>query len=207
MRAYYYVFQKLLPKTEFERNLLTLMTGSIVAQALPVAISPILTRLYSPEDFGIFALYMSCATIISILATGRYELAIMLPSNDIDALNLTALSAIISLFVSIICLIIIHFFHEQILNLLGNEEISQWLYVIPITVFLTGIYQSLNYWMNRKKHYANLSSNRMIKGTTSSATSIALGSSGFRQQGLILGDLMSLCASVLFLGMVFYKKY
>ena len=183
------------------------MTGSIVAQALPVAISPILTRLYSPEDFGIFALYMSCATIISVIATGRYELAIMLPSNDIDAINLTMLSAIISLFISILSLIILYFFHEQILTLLGNKEISQWLYIVPITVFLTGLYQSMNYWMNRKKHYANLSSSRIVKGSTSSAASIAFGFSGFRKQGLIMGEIISLFASVFFIGILFCKKY
>ena len=43
------------PKSEFSRNVLTLMTGTTIAQAIPIAISPILTRIYTPEDFGLFA--------------------------------------------------------------------------------------------------------------------------------------------------------
>jgi len=49
------LLKKLIPKGEFSKNVLTLMTGTTIAQAIPVAISPILTRLYTPEDFGVVA--------------------------------------------------------------------------------------------------------------------------------------------------------
>ncbi len=81
------MLNNLKPKSEFSRNVLTLMTGTTIAQAIPIAISPILTRIYTPEDFGVFALYMSVASLLSTLATGRYELAIMLPKKDEDAVN------------------------------------------------------------------------------------------------------------------------
>ena len=150
------LINKLKPKSEFNRNVLTLMTGTTIAQAIPIAISPILTRIYTPEDFGMFALYMSIASIIAIVATGRYELAIMLPKKDEDAINIVALSIIISFFVSFISLLIVFIFNTQITNILGNPEISIWLYFIPLTVLLTGIYQSFNYWSNRKKQYKRL---------------------------------------------------
>lgn len=90
------MLKKLKPQSEFSRNVLTLMTGTSIAQAIPLAISPILTRIYTPEDFGIFALYMSVASMIAVTATGRYELAIMLPKKDDDAMNIVALSIVIS---------------------------------------------------------------------------------------------------------------
>ncbi len=43
------------------------MTGTTIAQAIPVAISPILTRLYSPDDFGVLALFMSIPLIFSTM--------------------------------------------------------------------------------------------------------------------------------------------
>lgn len=89
---------KLKPKSEFSRNVLTLMTGTTIAQAIPIAISPILTRIYTPEDFGVFALYMAIASIVAVVATGRYEMAIMLPKKDSDAINIVALSILISFF-------------------------------------------------------------------------------------------------------------
>ena len=103
------MLNRLKPKSEFARNVLTLMTGTTIAQAIPIAISPILTRIYTPEDFGIFALYMSMASILSVVATGRYELAIMLPKKDEDAINIVALSLIISFLVSFIALLIVFF--------------------------------------------------------------------------------------------------
>jgi O-antigen/teichoic acid export membrane protein len=89
------MLNKLKPKSEFSRNVLTLMTGTTIAQAIPIAISPILTRIYTPEDFGVFALYMSVVSIVSVVATGRYELAIMLPKKDEDAINIVTLSEVV----------------------------------------------------------------------------------------------------------------
>ena len=87
-------------KSEFTRNVLTLMTGTTISLAIPIAISPVLTRIYTPQDFGVFTLYMAITTIIAVLVTGRYELAIMLPKKDENAVDILILSLIISLVVS-----------------------------------------------------------------------------------------------------------
>lgn len=179
---------KLKPKSEFSRNVLTLMTGTTIAQAIPIAISPILTRIYTPEDFGVFALYMSIASIISVAATGRYELAIMLPRKDDNAINIVALSIIISFFISFIALIVVFIFNTQITNLLGNPEITNWLYFIPVTVLFTGIYQGFNYWSNRKKRYKRLATSRVLQSATTATTNLGTGFGGFGSSGLILGS-------------------
>jgi O-antigen/teichoic acid export membrane protein len=184
------MINKLKPKTEFSRNVLTLMTGTTIAQAIPIAISPILTRIYTPEDFGVFALYMSIVSIVAVVATGRYELAIMLPKKDEDALNIIALSMIIAFFVSFITFLIVFLFNAQITDLLGNTEISSWLYLIPVSVLLTGVYQSLNYWFNRKKKYKVLAKNQVIKSTATSTTNLLLGFGGAGSSGLILGGVL-----------------
>ena len=90
------MLNKLKPKSDFTRNVLTLMTGTTIAQAIPVAISPLLTRIYAPEDFGVYALFISLATIFGSVANARYELAIMLPKKDEDAINIFALGFIIN---------------------------------------------------------------------------------------------------------------
>lgn len=184
------MLKKLKPQSEFSRNVLTLMTGTSIAQAIPLAISPILTRIYTPEDFGIFALYMSVASMIAVTATGRYELAIMLPKKDDDAMNIVALSIVISFFVSFITLLIVFSFNAQITHLLGNPEISFWLYFIPITVLLTGVYQSFNYWINRKKEYGRLATNKVIQSGTTAMVNLGMGFGGFGSSGLILGRML-----------------
>jgi len=101
------MLRKLIPQSRYARNVITLMTGTGLAQAIPVAISPILTRLYSPEDFGTFAVYMAVVSIASVLVTGRYELAIMLPKNDRDALHIVVLSAGLSCIISALLLLVV----------------------------------------------------------------------------------------------------
>uniref|UniRef100_UPI0040488285 lipopolysaccharide biosynthesis protein n=1 Tax=Aliarcobacter sp. TaxID=2321116 RepID=UPI0040488285 len=184
------MLNKLKPKSEFSRNVLTLMTGTTIAQAIPIAISPILTRIYTPEDFGVFALYMAIASIAAVIATGRYEMAIMLPKKDSDAINIVALSILISFFISFISLIIVFIFNSQITNLLNNPEISNWLYFIPITVLLTGIYQSFNYWSNRKKHYKRLAISRVVQSASTASANLGMGFGGLGSSGLIVGQVL-----------------
>jgi O-antigen/teichoic acid export membrane protein len=200
------LINKLKPKSEFSRNVLTLITGTTIAQAIPIAISPILTRIYTPADFGVFALYMSIASIMSVIATGRYELAIMLPKKDEDAINIVALSLMISFFISLVSLMIVFIFNSQITNLLGNHEISNWLYFIPITVLLTGIYQSFNYWSNRKKHYKRLALSRVLQSGTTSSANLGMGYYGFGSSGLILGGVLGQGIAVTMLAKVIWKE-
>lgn len=179
------------------------MTGTTIAQAIPIAISPILTRIYTPEDF---ALYMAIASILSVVATGRYEMAIMLPKKDEDAINIVALSIAISFFVSFIPFLIVFIFNTQITELLGNPEISNWLYFIPVTVLLTGIYQSFNYWSNRKKQYKRLATSRVIQSSAASATNLGMGFGGFGTSGLILGQILGQSVAATILGRVVWME-
>jgi O-antigen/teichoic acid export membrane protein len=184
------LLNRLKPKSEFSKNVLTLMTGTTIAQAIPIAISPILTRIYTPEDFGVFALFISIVSIFGSIANGRYELAIMLPKKDEDAINIVALSIIISFFVSFIAFLIVFIFNTQITNLLGNQEILNWLYFIPLTVLFTGLYQSFNYWLNRKKQYKRLATSRVVQTGTTATSNLSMGFCGFGSSGLILSGIL-----------------
>jgi O-antigen/teichoic acid export membrane protein len=182
------------------------MTGTTIAQAIPIAISPILTRIYTPEDFGVFALYMAIVSIIAVVATGRYEMAIMLPKKDSDAINIVALSILISFFVSFISLVIVFVFNSQITNLLNNPEISNWLYFIPITVLLTGIYQSFNYWSNRKKQYKRLATSRVVQSSTTASANLGMGFCGLGSSGLIVGQVLGQSISATILGKLIWNE-
>ena len=96
------MINKLKPKSEFSRNVLTLMTGTTIAQAIPIAISPILTRIYTPEEFGIFALYMAFISIGAAIVTGKYEMAILLPKRNEYAKYLVVISIFLTTCFSIL---------------------------------------------------------------------------------------------------------
>lgn len=175
----------------FLGNVLTLLTGTVVAQFIPIAVSPILTRIYTPDDFGMFALYTSIISVIAVIANARYELAIMLPKEEKEALSLLALSIVIAVLVSLFLFIVVLLFHDHIALLLGNPDISSWLYLIPFSILLTGIYQPFNYWSNRQEQYRRLASNRMYQSTVTAGANLVLGSAKEGAFGLIIGGLIA----------------
>ena len=178
-------------KSEFNRNVLTLMTGTTIAQAIPIAISPILTRIYTPEEFGVLALFVAITSIFGSVANGRYELALMLPKKDEDAINILALGFIINLFLSLFLLVIILIFHDYILSLLNNKEISPWLYLAPISIFLMGCFNLLNYYNNRKKYYKDLAKANVLKSIGMSTVQLLLGFLKAGVIGLISGQIFA----------------
>jgi len=185
------MINRLKPKSEFSRNVLTLMTGTTIAQAIPIAISPILTRIYTPEDFGVFALFVAVTAIFGSIANGRYELAIMLPKKDEDAINIFALGFIITSLISLVLLVLVVAFNDYLTKLLGNDEISVWLYFVPIAVFFTGLWNILNYFNNRKKQYKDLANATIIKSIVTAIVQLSVGFIKQGVSGLISGQIVS----------------
>mgnify|MGYP003601218860 CR=1 FL=1 len=194
------MIKKIFPKGQFTRNLITLMTGATIAQAVPLAIMPILTRIYSPEDFGLFAIYLAILSIISVAATGRYELSIMLPQEDADARILLQASVIIAFSISVILFILMILFAETLSIFLGNSDIEKWLYLIPVAIFMNGLYQALIYWTNRQKKFKDNAVSRVNQSL----------SQGFFQTffslvkqsgGLILGQTLGIFFGTLYLSL------
>lgn len=179
--------RRLIPQSAYARNVLTLMTGTTLAQAIPIAISPLLTRLYSPEEFGRFALYMAVASIASVLVTGRYELAILLPRQDKDALHITALATALSIAISALLFLVVLFFALPIAALLGDAALAPWLYWVPASTLLLGLYQSLNYWSNRKAQYKRLAISRTVQSGSAALAQLGIGYAGSGAVGLVGG--------------------
>ena len=192
------MIQKLKPKSEFSRNVLTLMTGTTIAQAIPIAISPILTRIYSPEDFGIFALYMSIVSIFGVIVTGQYELAIMLPKNEKDAFNIFYLSILLALVISCILLVIIIIFNQSITSLIDKPEISNWLYLIPISILFTGLFNSFNYLFNRNKEYKLLAKTKVTQSFVNSGSILTYGFFSLTSLGFISSYVIAQFIAILF---------
>jgi len=193
------MISKLKPKSEFTRNVLTLMTGTTIAQAIPIAISPILTRIYTPEDFGVFALYMSLLMIFGNLAAGRYEMAILLPKNNRDAKHIVVVAIILSFITSLIFFFLIVLFHKEIMGVLENNNISIWLYLLPLNIFLFSVASILYYWYNRKKEYKTLAHNQILKSSMQGIVNISVGYFSKITAGLISGTLLGTFISVIYL--------
>ena len=111
-------FSKVLPKNSFIRSVSVLVGGTATAQVIAILASPILTRLYSTEDFCLLAVYGSIIGIVGVIASLRYELAIPIAETDKEAASLVYLSGIILITVSIITGIVFYAFSSQLLGVL-----------------------------------------------------------------------------------------
>jgi O-antigen/teichoic acid export membrane protein len=167
------------------------MTGTIIAQAIPIAISPILTRIYTPEDFGVIALFLAIFGTFSVIINARYELAIMLPEKESDAINILALSFIINLIFSCVLMVFILVFHGSISEYLNNKDIDFWLYFIPITVFITGLFNALVVFNNRKKYYKDISHALITKSIVISVVQVSIGFIKNGATGLVSGYILA----------------
>lgn len=184
-------------KSEYTKNILTLITGTGVAQLIPIAVSPILTRLYSPEDFGLIALYLSLVSIITVLCTCRYEMALMLPKKDSEVNGVVKLITIMVVCSSLFFLFLFLFFSEKIALFLGNELLSNWLYLIPLSIVLTALFQVLNYLLIREEQFKNLASNKVVSSACNASAQLGVGYTLNSSWGLLLGHIANLSISIL----------
>jgi O-antigen/teichoic acid export membrane protein len=200
--------KKLLKKirgSEFNRNFLTLLSGSILTQLIPIVASVFLTRLYTPEDFGVLAIFNSLIIILTSIANLRYEFAIMLPKENEDAIAISFFAAIISFFFSILLLIVFVFFKDPILHFIGGEKLGDWLYLVPLTVFLNGIYNVLKNFTLRFKMYKTIANSSVIRSGSSALIQIEYGLLGMNKVGLILGVILSILFGNFRMAKLFYS--
>lgn len=189
--------------SEFARNSLTIFSGNVIAQAIPFMAEPVLARLYDPADFAVLAVYLSVANLFSIIATARYELAIMLPKEDRKAANVLGLSVLISFAVSALSFLIILLFNAKICKILNNQDVSSYLYLVPLSVLSVAWYQIFNYWNSRKKRFRNV----MFSKTTQSVSTVGFNLSlAIKSLGLVLGQFLGYLFGSFVLIFAFWRK-
>ncbi len=194
-------------KSKFSKNILTLVTGTAIAQAVPLALSPILTRLYTPEDFGFLAIYVSISVVFTVVISLKYDIAIIIPEKDEDSANITILSIVIASILSILIFINVFFFNDEMARFfVDNEEdvkiLSKWMYFIPLSTLFMGLFNAISFWFNRKALYKRMATSKVINTTGLTGIQIMSGALSSNPIGLLLGFVFGRLFSVLYL---FYK--
>jgi len=178
-------------KSEFSKNIITLLSGTVIAQAIPIAVMPILSRIYAPEDFGILAVFVSFTSVIGAIANARYEMAIVLPKEERDALALVLLGASIAFVFSVVFLAVVVVWGDFIAQLTKTPAIAPWLYFIPFSIFFIGLFNVLNYYNTRTKHFKIIARANVFKTLGLSVVNIFVGLLKQGPLGLILGQVFS----------------
>lgn len=200
---------KRLLTADFVRSISTVFFGTVLAQLIPVLAAPLLTRLYSPEDFGVFSSFLSVGLIFAAFSTGKFELAIMLPKLKGKAFYLFCLSVGSALVLNTVFFIIIAIFSKEISSILNNPKIEGYLYLCPVLALIVSIYVSGQYLANRDRQYIQIARSKVLQTFISTLFQL-LTAKSFGVLGLLGGQIVGQGLAVFALGkqtFFRYKKY
>jgi O-antigen/teichoic acid export membrane protein len=139
-----------------------MLAGNFSAQVIAFLASPVITRLYTPQDFGAMTLVFSMVSVLLVVASLRYDLAIVLPESEHRSLILVALSIFLCVAFSLFLAMIVCLFKHPISVVSKLSASENLLWFVPVGVFVGGILQILSYWFTREKAFSRLSWNQVI---------------------------------------------
>lgn len=179
-----------LPAGSFARNVGMLTGGTAFAQGLAVLALPLLTRLYSPEDFDLLAVYVAIIGIATVASCLRYNIAIPLPENDADGMTLLAVALISAIAVSAALALPVLLAPAYTAAVLGQPRLEPYLWMVPFGVLLASAYNALQYWSSRKKQFGLVARTRMTRAGGGIGTQAAIGAAAPSPFGLIFGHML-----------------
>ena len=175
----------------FVGDVLTLTAGTVAGRAIGVLAMPVVARLFAPEAFGTAAVFAALLAILGILASLRYDLAIVLPETDREAASLLCGSLLIvagfSLLTAVLCLSA----GRPLCQWLGVPQLLPFLWLLPLAVLLNGASLPLRYWNTRRRRFGLLASVHVVKPAVLGGMRIAAGLLGNNGPGALVRALVT----------------
>ncbi|CAM3957047.1 O-antigen/teichoic acid export membrane protein [Kerstersia gyiorum] len=140
-------------KNKFIRNVILIATGTAGAQIISIIFAPLITRLYGPEAFGVLGTFVAVLAIMTPIAALTLPIAIVLPKDDNEAVGIAKLSFFLSLILSLAVAIVIIVAENDLIRLMNLEDVSNYLLLIPVAMFLNALQQIIQQWLIRKKQF------------------------------------------------------
>jgi len=175
-------------KSSFIRDVGKLGGGAVLAQLVLVASSPILSRLYSPSDFGVLAQFTAILGIVSSIGCARYEAAIPLANDDAEGASVAAVGIIVlGSVIALICLVL-SLFGAHLTPRIAPQAPRLCAWLLPLALFGTSSYQIATYWAIRTKSYASVAGTKIYQAAVTSVVPMCLAAvPAIGPVGLLLG--------------------
>ena len=185
--------------SELVRNTTKLLSANVLAQVVGLLIYPVLTRMYSQDDFGLLSLFVSMGGVMALVATAEYQYSIVLPKEEKTAVGAWHMGGMILCCVTLLVALSIPF-APQIAALFKAPALSRWYWALPIYVFLMGLWALLNYWYSRHKMFGRIGTYQVTQSLVGAGAKAGFGASGFTGGGLIvsafLAPLTAICLNI-----------
>jgi len=179
-----------LRKSNFTRNVSLLVGGTIIGQLLAIICSPLLTRLYTPDYFGILSLYLAFINIVSVASALRYELAIVSSKTVLEARYVMILSLILSVITSLV--FSLGLFALIYYNLFDFNKLGYWTVWVSIpTLFFNSVFTILRYWYVKYGDFKVISKVTVFRSVFKIIIQLVFGFFSFKSLGLIMGECLS----------------
>lgn len=193
-------------KSKFGKNILIIAGGTAFAQVLGIVFSPIITRIYPPEQYGVLTSYTAVLGLLVISASLDYQKAIPIAEDDNKAINLLVLS-LISLFSVVVFLTsLLYLWGDFFLSVLDSEVLYSYKYLISIGVLFAGLYNIVLQWGFRTRNYKVITRTKVSQSLTSNLIKIGLGLLNIGPIGLIIGTITGQSAGITSLSVPLLKK-
>lgn len=192
--------ERLMDRGGLVRAVMVLVGGTASAHAITAIALPILTRLYTPSDFNVLAIFSSLLSVVSVAACLRFDVAIPIPERKADALLLLILSILSVILVTATLGLSILLVQDGWFDGIGLGEVAAYLWLLPIGVLLTGLYSTFQNWFLRQTDFALIARSRVIQSAASSGTQIGMAGLIIGPIGLLTGYLLNSGAAGVLLG-------
>jgi O-antigen/teichoic acid export membrane protein len=183
-------------KNDFLKNVIMLTSGTVFAQCLNTVLSPVITRIYSPGEYGIYVLVLAILGSVSAFSAMSYDKAIPIAEDENKAVNLIIISLVMLLIGTLFFTFVLYLLGESILNLLNAKYLKSYIYLLPIGYFFSGLYSILNKWAVRQKNFSSITITMYTQSIFNNITRITLGLLLVGPIGLILGLIIGQSAGI-----------
>ncbi|MDR1719593.1 MAG: oligosaccharide flippase family protein [Dysgonamonadaceae bacterium] len=188
-------FIKNILSREIVRNSSVLLSGNFLGQAIAFAVYPLLTRMYSESDFGIFATYASFYTLLATIGTLRYEESLVIAKDEQETRRLFSFSFGFLICFSLLLLVVFWCFGRSFFAFFRLDDIADFRYYIPVSVIFTGSIFLLTNLAIRRKQYKTIASAGLLQNTVNAGSRVTFGNLALTQIGLIVSNVLSLVAA------------
>lgn len=179
-----------LRKSSFFKNVFVVMSGTATAQAIGFALTPIISRLFTPSDFGVFGSFNAIFSVIAAGVTLEYSQAIMLPKERENAINLFFVSCLCTFAIGFLCLTACLLAPTYLNGIMKTSGV--WALVLLVAaVIISGLNVSFQAWCVRVKAFKHTSASQVIRSISSSGTKIGFGYLNGGAAGLIISNILA----------------
>lgn len=178
------------------KGMLTLLMGAGSARLIGIISIPLLSRIYSPEDYGLLALYTALVAVLAPALTLRYVQAIPLPKSDKAAMALLLVCIKLIFLFSFILAVLLFVFGEAAFSWFSMDDLSHWWWLVILGASGTALYEVFTLWATRKKQYKEIAKTQLTQSLLGNFVKLVLGVAGVKPAGLIAGQFISTSSGI-----------